>query len=130
MPRGRPPGSKNKKTLSKSNLFTETKEIIKEEVTVKEYDSAVKKAAFAPVKSQEKYPKCMCCGEPIVSGMCTVQLTSFTGRAYWHRDIPDIIRMCPKCSMMFSDAVQFWFQKHGVPQRLGYKDDYVEDKYG
>lgn len=130
MPRGRPPGSKNKTTLSKGNLFAENKSVEVVQEPVKEYDSAVKKAAFASPKTQDKYLKCMCCGEPILSGMCTVQLTSFTGRAYWHRDIPDMIRMCPKCSMMFSNAVQYWLQKHRVPQRLGYKDDYIEDNYG
>lgn len=129
MPRGRPPGSKNKSTLSKSNLFTETTPKV-EIVEKKEPDSLVKKAALAPPKSTEKYPKCMCCGNPVLSGLCTVQLTSFTGRAYWHRDIPDMIRMCSDCSKQFSDMVQSWLQKHGVPPRLGYKDDYMEEKYG
>ena len=116
MPRGRPPGSKNKNNQQKQPLFAES-------AVAKENQTAEKSVVTPTVKNVEKFPKCMLCGNLIISDLRSVQLTSFTGQAYWHRDIPDMIRMCGKCSGEFSDAVQDWLRKHGVPMRLGYHDE-------
>lgn len=120
MPRGRPPGSKNKNSQQKQHLFTEEKMI-----STKQTEEEPSKNST--VKNMEKFPKCMLCGTPILSDLRSVQLTSFTGQAYWHRDIPDMIRMCGKCSKEFSDVVQAWLIKHGAPMRLGYHDEELED---
>ena len=121
MPRGRPPGSKNKNSQQKQSLFAENTE-----VNVKQ--TAAEPVANPVVKNLERFPKCMLCGNPIISDFRRVQLTAFTGQAYWHRDIPDMIRMCGKCSTEFSDVVQEWLIKHGAPMRLGYHDEELDNE--
>lgn len=65
MPRGRPPGSKNKNSQQKQSLFSESTPI------------DVKKTIAEPVstpaiKNVEKFPKCMLCGNPIISDLRSV----------------------------------------------------------
>ena len=124
MPRGRPPGSKNKKTLEKEPLFNNPvaeENIESTTVEIQEKPEAENK----PTKqvSYDKYPKCMLCKQPIIANGCTAQLTAFTGRAYWWRSIPDTIRMCSDCSKEFSESVEKWLVKKGVPQRLGFNEE-------
>ena len=124
MPRGRPPGSKNKKNLEKEPLFNtsvseENFEPTKAEIQEKpEVENKSKKPT-----NYDKYPKCMLCKQPILANGCTAQLTAFTGRAYWWRSIPDTIRMCSDCSKEFSESVEKWLIKKGVPQRLGFNEE-------
>lgn len=124
MPRGRPPGSKNKKNLEKEPLFNtsvveENFEPTKAEIQENlEVENKSKK-----LTNYDKYPKCMLCKQPILANGCTAQLTAFTGRAYWWRSIPDTVRMCSDCSKEFSESVEKWLVKKGVPQRLGFNEE-------
>lgn len=117
MPRGRPLGSKNKTTLQKESLFEQPTKISEKQ------PYSIQTPEIKNNKNLDKYPKCMLCGTPMISNIHSVQLTSFTGRAYWHRSIPDCIRMCRDCAAQFSDMVENWLIKHGAPMRLGYKEE-------
>ena len=124
MPRGRPPGSKNKKTLEKESLFSTP--VVEEKVEPTPVEIEEKpEVENKPTKqvNYDKYPKCMLCKQPIIANGCTAQLTAFTGRAYWWRSIPDTIRMCSDCSKEFSEVVEKWLVKKGVPQRLGFNEE-------
>ena len=119
MPRGRPPGSKNKKTLEKESLFSTP--VVEEKVEPIPVEIEEKPEVENKTTKQvnyDKYPKCMLCKQPIIANGCTAQLTAFTGRAYWWRSIPDTIRMCSDCSKEFSEVVEKWLVKKSVPQRL------------
>lgn len=113
MPRGRPKGSKNKTTLVKENLFEQQN--IKNDVVVSDVQPVIENKRR---NSDDKYKKCMLCKQPMYSGPHLVQLTSFTGKAYWWRNVPDVVQMCDSCSKQFSDFTESWLIKHGLEKRI------------
>ena len=72
MPRGRPPGSKNKKNLEKESLFNNPVEEENFEFTTAETQEKPEvENKSKKLTNYDKYPKCMLCKQPILANGCT-----------------------------------------------------------
>lgn len=94
MPRGRPPGSKNKSTLEKVNILQE-KEVVEEPIKV-----------VLPVKDKKVNSYCDLCDSPIYSSPYKVRLQDLTSKATWHRKTKfDKLCLCEKCAAELNDVI-------------------------
>ena len=132
MPRGRKPGSKNKKTLErerleaslKSNLGTQipaqesqieesTPDEEKPEIEAlntiqdlpKEEIETEKQPKISKKKTFPSKPKCERCGVEIDSEPYKVDTNVLTGRADYFRESTRYVKLCGKCSMELSKIV-------------------------
>jgi hypothetical protein len=58
---------------------------------------------------EEKYPICERCGKKVPSSLIIMNMTSLTGKASWHREIPDKPKVCDECAKKLSDLVDKWW---------------------
>ena len=129
MPRGRKPGSKNKKTLErerleaslKSNLGTQipaqesqieesTPDEEKPEIealnTIQDLpNEAITESKTSKKKTSPSKPKCERCGVEIDSEPYKVDTNVLTGRADYFRESTRYVKLCGKCSMELSKIV-------------------------
>ena len=129
MPRGRKPGSKNKKTLERERLEASLKsnleaQIPAQESQVKESTPDKQKPEIEALntiqdlpnevtteskttkkKASSSKPKCERCGVEIDSEPYKVDTNQVTGRADYFRESTRYVKLCGKCSMELSKIV-------------------------
>ena len=133
MPRGRPKGAKNKKTLERERLEASLKsnleaQIPVQESQVEESTPDEEKPEFGALntiqdlpnevtvesnteskttkkKSSPSKPKCERCGVEIDSEPYKVDTNVLTGRADYFRESTRYVKLCGKCSMKLSKIV-------------------------
>ena len=132
MPRGRKPGSKNKKTLERERLEASLKSNLEAQIPVQE--SQVEESTpdeqkpeievlntiqdlpneeieiegqpkTSKKKSSPLKPKCERCGVDIDSEPYKVDTNMLTGRADYFRESTRYVKLCGKCSMELSKIV-------------------------
>lgn len=132
MPRGRKPGSKNKKTLERERLEASLKSNLEAQIpvqesqveestsdeqkpeiealdTIQDLPNEETEAKEQPKSSKKKTspskPKCERCGVEIDSEPYKVDTNVLTGRADYFRESTRYVKLCGKCSMELSKIV-------------------------
>ena len=124
MGRGRPKGSKNKKTLEREStgLFdspVETTERIVEnppKINNSEEDNITtpeeKETINEPIKPKKVMANCDKCGADIYCSPITANLSHLTGQATWHRTCRlDKLRLCSSCAQDLNNLIDTWILK-------------------
>lgn len=132
MPRGRKPGSKNKKTLERERLEASLKSNLEAQIpaqesqveestpdeqkpkiealnTIQDLPNEETETKEQPKTSKKKIspskPKCERCGIEIDSEPYKVDTNVLTGRADYFRESTRYVKLCGKCSMELSKIV-------------------------
>ena len=132
MPRGRKPGSKNKKTLERERLEASLKSNLEAQIPVqesqveestpdeekpeigalntiqdlpKEEIEIEEQSKTSKKKTSPSKPKCERCGVEIDSEPYKVDTNVLTGRADYFRESTRYVKLCGKCSMELSKIV-------------------------
>lgn len=132
MPRGRKPGSKNKKTLERERLEASLKSNLEAQIpaqesqveestpdeqkpeigalnTIQDLPNEETETEEQPKASKKKTspskPKCERCGVEIDSEPYKVDTNQITGRADYFRESTRYVKLCGKCSMELSKIV-------------------------
>ena len=132
MPRGRKPGSKNKKTLERERLEASLKSNLEAQIpaqksqveestpdeekpeigalnTIQDLPNEKTETEEQPKTSKKKTspskPKCERCGAEIDSEPYKVDTNMLTGRADYFRESTRYVKLCGKCSMELSKIV-------------------------
>lgn len=132
MPRGRKPGSKNKKTLERERLEASLKSNFETQIPVqesweeestpdeqkpeiealntiqdlpKEETETEEQPKASKKKTSPSKPKCERCGVEIDSEPYKVDTNVLTGRADYFRESTRYVKLCGKCSMELSKIV-------------------------
>lgn len=132
MPRGRKPGSKNKKTLERERLEASLKSNLEAQIpvqesqeesntpdeqkpeiealnTIQDLSNEETETEEQPKASKKKTspskPKCERCGVEIDSEPYKVDTNQITGRADYFRESTRYVKLCGKCSMELSKIV-------------------------
>ena len=108
MPRGRPKGSKNKKSVSKIDISSMSGYSNEE---IKTYEKAINnKSISTPVyinlNKTTRYATCELCGKEIKCQPITINLNHLTGKASWHRECnKDRLNICDECAYELSSMI-------------------------
>ena len=132
MPRGRKPGSKNKKTLERERLEASLKSNLESQIPAQESQveentpdeekpeiealntiqnlpneetEIEEQPKISKKKSSPSKPKCERCGVEIDSEPYKVDTNVLTGRADYFRESTRYVKLCGKCSMELSKIV-------------------------
>ena len=129
MPRGRKPGSKNKKTLERERLEASLKSNLEAQIPVQESqveestpdeqkpeiealntiqdlpNEVTTESKALKKKTSPSKPKCERCGVEIDSEPYKVDTNMLTGRADYFRESTRYVKLCGKCSMELSKIV-------------------------
>ena len=129
MPRGRKPGSKNKKTLERERLEASLKSNLEAQIPAQESqeesntpdeqkleiealntiqdlpNEAITESKTSKKKTSPSKPKCERCGVEIDSEPYKVDTNVLTGRADYFREATRYVKLCGKCSMELSKIV-------------------------
>lgn len=129
MPRGRPKGAKNKKTLERERLEASLKSNLEAQIPVQESqveestpdeenpeievlntiqdlpNEVATESKTIKKKSSPSKPKCERCGVEIDSEPYKVDTNTLTGRADYFRESTRYVKLCGKCSMELSKIV-------------------------
>ena len=129
MPRGRKPGSKNKKTLERERLEASLKSNLEAQIPVQESqveestpdeqkpeiealntiqdlpNEVTTESKTSKKKTSPSKPKCERCGVEIDSEPYKVDTNVLTGRADYFRESTRYVKLCGKCSMELSKIV-------------------------
>ena len=129
MPRGRPKGAKNKKTLERERLEASLKSNLEAQIPAQESqveestpdeqkpeiealntiqdlpNEVVTESKASKKKTSPSKPKCERCGVEIDSEPYKVDTNVLTGRAAYFRESTRYVKLCGKCSMELSKIV-------------------------
>lgn len=122
---GRPKGSKNKNTVTKTKTESKKKATNTPEITE---TAEVKKNSKTESKSISVKYECELCGKPIYDSPRTIRCTELTGFALYHRSIQDQYKVCNECGKEFNDVIEKWLIKKGAKLRAGYIDKNIDKK--
>ena len=122
---GRPKGSKNKNTVTKTKTESKKKATNTPEITE---TTEVKKAPKADSKPISAKYECELCGKPIYDSPRIIRCTELTGFALYYRSIQDQYKVCNECGKEFNDMVEKWLIKKGAKLRAGYINKNIDKK--
>ena len=129
MPRGRPKGSRNKKTIERERLEASLKSNLKAQIPVQKSqeesntpdeekpeiealntiqdlpNEATVESKTTKKKASPSKPKCERCGVEIDSEPYKIDTNMLTGRADYFRESTRYVKLCGKCSMELSKIV-------------------------
>ena len=114
---GRPKGSKNKNTITKTKTENKKKAANTQEII--EITEVKKVPKVDPKPITAKY-ECELCGKPIYDSPRIIRCTELTGFALYYRSIQDQYKVCNECGKEFNDMVEKWLIKKGAKLRVGY----------
>ena len=119
---GRPKGSKNKNTVTKTKTESKKKATNTPEITETTETIETKKVPKADPKPISAKYECELCGKPIYDSPRIIRCTELTGFALYYRSIQDQYKVCNECGKEFNDMVEKWLIKKGAKLRAGYID--------